>query len=666
MCRHQSSALFGAIRENNIDLVRHFLYVLNRDYLTYELIRETSFGDSVLTFAAALGRAEIIETLLNTMLIIVGDHSDTMTMSDLVNHETSRGKVAIIEAVRCYHTDVVSILLAHNANATLPSKTHKKSALDWANTLCDETMVKLINKRIHLEENVSSLFRAISKCDVEQIITCVHGGVSFERNQNALFHQELKIKEQQLDRINKKLDILTQTIKKEAMSRDALQITSARKNELMQDLANIGLQISQLKRKIQVKQVMDFVTVDGHSALSWATAQINANEKVITTLLKNGAHTAIGDDCIIWCTVIIQVSVRRWLRRRKRSLPGSFEQRNRDLSATMRIDSLSRLIRRRLASLRLPLSELLFNGNSKVAHLLDKSDLPLFQSILLSPMFKSPSVMIPRVLSVNGCGVRNFRIRENCQSASRFLPGFMIQAGESLRYDQNPGTCCFVDSFRYIIELTDVYLRRRKKATETKLRKRRETLFQIQKKVKESELRSAMFKRDYSTIVKVAEEGCISLDYEESTTGLTPLILAALEDVHSSAHKWCHNQVGEQVTAVAYVLDRISLYRPDVNYENRLGHTALTMACINGRLEAVQDLIDRGASVNRRSVLMGNTALHCASMAGKVEVCKLLLKCGIDLNVKDNSDLTAHDLAVRGRHFALAEFLHQHMINNVV
>ena len=125
-------------------------------------------------------------------------------------------------------------------------------------------------------------------------------------------------------------------------------------------------------------------------------------------------------------------------------------------------------------------------------------------------------------------------------------------------------------------------------------------------------------------MVKASEEGEISLDFEDETTGLTPLLRAAQEDIHSPIHEWCRNSVGEKVTAVAFLLDRISRYRPNVDYENRLGHTALSIASMKGHLEIVKDLIDRGADVNMKSSVLGLTAYELAVQENQLEVVEFL------------------------------------------
>jgi ankyrin repeat protein len=92
-----------------------------------------------------------------------------------------------------------------------------------------------------------------------------------------------------------------------------------------------------------------------------------------------------------------------------------------------------------------------------------------------------------------------------------------------------------------------------------------------------------------------------------------------------------------------------------VDYENRLGYTALAMACMHGRLDSIVDLVDRGADVGKKSS-NGRTPLLWACSEGKVEAVKLLLRLqngvGIDL-------VGAHDLAVRLNQFDVVEFLEQ-------
>ena len=74
--------------------------------------------------------------------------------------------------------------------------------------------------------------------------------------------------------------------------------------------------------------------------------------------------------------------------------------------------------------------------------------------------------------------------------------------------------------------------------------------------------------------------------------------------------------------------------RPTLDYETRLGHTALTWASWNGRREAIEVLCDRGAEINRCN-REGRTALMYAAMNGKVDIVRLLLELGADPSLHD-------------------------------
>ena len=199
-CRHKSNGLMGAVRENNLHLVQYFLHELLECKKLVDILKhETSFGETLLTFASHLGRTEVVQILLKAITSIVQNQHDVLTVSDFVNHETCRGKTAIIEAVKNDQLGVVSVLLSQQANAKLPSRIHHKSALDWAITLGYESIASAINKHVELEEHVSSLFKAVSKFDITSVKELTEGGVPHERNQDARFQQELESKKHQVE-----------------------------------------------------------------------------------------------------------------------------------------------------------------------------------------------------------------------------------------------------------------------------------------------------------------------------------------------------------------------------------------------------------------------------------------------------------------------------------
>lgn len=100
-CRHNSSGIFGAIKENNIDLVQYFLIEL-KDTLVKVLTHESKFGDTIITFACSLGRIEVVKLFMKTIQRVVHSERGRLTMSDLIDFQTSKGKTPLIEAV-CPH-----------------------------------------------------------------------------------------------------------------------------------------------------------------------------------------------------------------------------------------------------------------------------------------------------------------------------------------------------------------------------------------------------------------------------------------------------------------------------------------------------------------------------------------------------------------------------------
>lgn len=72
----------------------------------------------------------------------------------------------------------------------------------------------------------------------------------------------------------------------------------------------------------------------------------------------------------------------------------------------------------------------------------------------------------------------------------------------------------------------------------------------------------------------------------------------------------------------------------NVNAVDRHGHTALMQAAKAGEVEAVKDLLHRGAALDARSE-KGKTALHYAAAHGHVEVVRLLLEKGAEIDARD-------------------------------
>lgn len=93
------------------------------------------------------------------------------------------------------------------------------------------------------------------------------------------------------------------------------------------------------------------------------------------------------------------------------------------------------------------------------------------------------------------------------------------------------------------------------------------------------------------------------------------------------------------------------------------GQTALQKATENGRLEIVKMLLAAGAEVDKKNIV-GDTALMLASRWGQTEIAKELLKAGADVNAKNNCGNTALDIAKKSRQGALIKLLSNNTQNS--
>ena len=83
----------------------------------------------------------------------------------------------------------------------------------------------------------------------------------------------------------------------------------------------------------------------------------------------------------------------------------------------------------------------------------------------------------------------------------------------------------------------------------------------------------------------------------------------------------------------------------DIETKNNDGLTALMSASRYGNLEIVKLLVESGADINNAKDNIGNTALTYASYFGRLEVVIYLVENGADVNAKDEYGETALDKA---------------------
>ena len=100
--------------------------------------------------------------------------------------------------------------------------------------------------------------------------------------------------------------------------------------------------------------------------------------------------------------------------------------------------------------------------------------------------------------------------------------------------------------------------------------------------------------------------------------------------------------------AVAMVAEIRQIYQSGTNIEvwDDYGNTPMAQAIKSGRIEAVQQLLTLGASINGASA--GSlTPLHMAVYAENCDMIKLLIKRGASANLEDSDRDTALNIATR-------------------
>jgi ankyrin repeat protein len=87
--------------------------------------------------------------------------------------------------------------------------------------------------------------------------------------------------------------------------------------------------------------------------------------------------------------------------------------------------------------------------------------------------------------------------------------------------------------------------------------------------------------------------------------------------------------------------------------------TPLMGASMNGADSVVNLLLGRGADINARSEISGQTALTAAAAANHKDTVKLLLDRGADVHAKEKDGKTALQYAIQGKHADIIRLLQQ-------
>jgi uncharacterized protein len=105
---------------------------------------------------------------------------------------------------------------------------------------------------------------------------------------------------------------------------------------------------------------------------------------------------------------------------------------------------------------------------------------------------------------------------------------------------------------------------------------------------------------------------------------------------------------------VKLLLDRGADIR--LRAKTKFRNTPLLVAMLTGHIETVRLLLDRGADIMDRQH-EGTAALHEAAFVGDLELVKLLVERGAEVGSRTDDGKTPLDMAIRGKHEEVAEFL---------
>ena len=75
--------------------------------------------------------------------------------------------------------------------------------------------------------------------------------------------------------------------------------------------------------------------------------------------------------------------------------------------------------------------------------------------------------------------------------------------------------------------------------------------------------------------------------------------------------------------------------------------TPLHQACINGHIQIVQYLVEKGSNIEAKDQYQ-QTSLHIASYWGRTDVVKYLVSKGANKNAKDADGKTPYDIVCNG------------------
>lgn len=395
--------------------------------------------------------------------------------------------------------------------------------------------------------------------------------------------------------------------------------------------------------RLKIARLMNMISSTGYTAVAWAAAF--GFYSAVDVLISHGAPVGFNDDMYQMAAASIQLTYRIYRVQCGRSSAIVNKFYSESQSAMEKISQFRlhrehninrfRLLRSRL---KLPIAEAAFNGKWEIVDLIVKKG--MFHCYF-SYCWNLPIPLPPRRMPVREykgdvlhmLNLVAYGMNEQYCGELVNGVGWVGPDHEKGAYGETMETLGAIWSS--VMKARDAFVakRTRKRLIVNKLKKQA---------YGDKEMVKAILERDMKLCMSLARDWSSSIDFE-TTTGFTPLIAAAEENVIGPDHPYIRYDDGRECLLVEYLLDR-EQYRPSIDYETESGLTALIHACSLNRFLVAQALLDRGADVNYQNKFK-KSAIHYAVSIGSAQCVKLLVERGADTNQVDDAGMTALDIA---------------------
>lgn len=179
------------------------------------------------------------------------------------------------------------------------------------------------------------------------------------------------------------------------------------------------------------------------------------------------------------------------------------------------------------------------------------------------------------------------------------------------------------------------------------------------------DMEAAMISRDAAAVIKLLERGMdVNTVSRQGDTLLIQAIRTDMPDLVDAllqrrARLNFRNRNGETALSIAAFMGNMAYVQRIVESGaevNFFGWPPITYAAFNNHPAIVEYLIRKGADVNAKTET-GSTALSLAARNGHTEIVKLLLRYEADPKIANQNDETAVDAAMKGNHDEILNLL---------